>query len=209
MDYRKIEYLSAGMVRHIRQLRWRLVIKLNKVFEKATGVKPFSVNRLADASILPDIEKNVFESHSADIFNRIENDAYDCFRKYEQKSIEDIRGGRFEDLESNIGRALHFLQDMNNPMHVKSPSNTAKVDLRAHKQFEDSAMFMQKDVLQGLKDTYKPLNDFEFSLRAGLESTSKNSHSDLKDDRFKIEGLKNSYIATYEFLLKLAKIITN
>lgn len=185
--------------------------RINKFYTKKVGLKPFDAEKLINASILPDLEKNPLESHSADIFERRPNDAYDCFRKYESIVIDDIQQGNNNNIELNIGRALHFLQDMNDPKHVISfEGSISKSEKASHKRFEDSAVLIQKEVLQEAKLNNQPTGDFEQALQDSLEISSKNAklpQNEQNIKKLKIEGLTNSYKVTYEFLAKLAETV--
>lgn len=188
---------------------------INKAYSKNPSNRLFNVNNLMKGSVLPDIEKHLPGSHSADIFNPRKGDALENFKRYEKLILKELKMGKCERLEFNIGRALHFLQDMQNPKHVIFSPRQSKADKINHKHFEDSAVKIQNATIKEARNLYSDKREgFEKILQQSLEQTSNNAHLPKRiaqtahcQTKLKQKGLINSYNVTYEFLAKIAELL--
>lgn len=193
----------------------------NKVNKEVCPNSPngiFNVQNITYASILPDKEKHEPGSHSANIMKLRDGDAFASFKKYDKKIKELIQSGNIEKLDENIGRALHYLQDMMNPFHVIYKQKFSKTEKDFHKMFEKQAILIQHDTISQAKLNI-PGNDIDFmtflkeKMNIAKEKSNQVVNLSLKHKvdftELQKETLTDSYQITYKYLKNIAKIMLN
>jgi len=196
----------------------------NAVNKKMTGNAAdgiFNTMAITLASPLPDKEKHVPHSHSADIDSLQSGDAYDTFQQNDKKIKEEIKSGNSKNLEDLIGRNLHYLQDMTDPAHAMDYLTfiPTQKDKDIHLQIENDAKRIQKSAIvyaKQLPDNED--NDFDTFLTNKMSQTKeiykdikevyskrKNATNKVKLETLETKSLVNSYQVTYRYLKSLAE----
>lgn len=191
------------------------VNKVNKTFRCFGENAVFNTKLLTEASILPDRDLYIAGSHSADIDNPRVGDAFSKFKEIDKKIRHLIKNNDSEFLNENIGRALHYLQDMQNPLHVNYAPKSAKREKLLHSKFEESAVSIQHETIKSVvpQKLDKSLS-FENFLEIKMNESKaianyiiQNLASMTNTVELERQGLKNAYQVTYKYLSELAKLM--
>ena len=148
--------------------------------------------------------------HFADIDNLSNDppDAYSLAVTYTNKAIDAHRSGLYGKRDDYLGYALHFIQDMLNPVHVVFVAVPKGHPERVlHKEFENVAETVMKDTFAktNIDDVDTELPFFEKILPDAMRSTKDlllriktNDYNNLSE--IAIEALGNTYKTTNLYL---------
>lgn len=189
--------------------------KINKASTHKDGKPIFDARQLTEASILPDKEPHSVNAHAADITKLRSDDALASFNQYDANVRVLIKSKNKEGLSENIGRALHYLQDMQNPMHVNSTVAPCAAEMALHKEFETHAVSIQNETIKYAKGIQvdKPVEFGEFltvkmkEAKVMANYITRNLPTINKLLPTEQQGLINSYQVTYKYLTTLAKLM--
>jgi len=189
--------------------------KINKASTHKGGKIIFNTKLLTESSILPDKAPHPMGSHSADVTKLRDGDAFAVFQQYDKNIRAMIKSKNSEGLSDNIGQALHYLQDMQNPMHVNFNDKPSDAEMLFYLQFENDAIKIQHEMINYAKGIQiaKPIKFDDFLNLKMKDSKLMANHiarnlTKVKD-RLAIDqqSLINSYQVTYKYLSDLAALI--
>lgn len=197
-----------------RYITEKLVAKHNSSLPAS---ERFNYEILKYSCVEPDFSrKNItkyIHGHFADIDNPSNEpaDAFCLAVRYTNKAVEAHKNGRYSKRDDYLGYALHFIEDMLNPMHVvfvKVPKGDPERVL--HKKFEGIAESLMVDEIS--KIDAKSIGDaspfFKKTLPDAMRKT-KNLMRKIKEDEnpdlpsIAAEAIKNTYETTNQYFKKL------
>lgn len=198
-------------------------------YDRLQGTKKFNnidTEVLELGCIEPDFDRkkvvNHCHGHFADYDDLIKrpkiNNAYNLAIRYTEKAIQAFNDNNPGGQALNMGRAIHFIQDMLNPYHVVFREVDKNHPERImHKQFEKKAKDLQMKVAQNTridkidKNTQEGFfKTFLPSLMKKTKQISKTLKNDSITERRAIEkSLQNTLIATCRFLEMFPGNLTN
>lgn len=191
--------------------------KVNKEFCKNSTNLIFNVPMITESSILPDKEKHLPGSHAADITNLKKGDAFFNFNTMDKKIKTQIDNGNYTQISEDIGRALHYLQDMINPFHVLIKSKLSESDKTSHFKFEQDALTVQSDCITLAKNTaIEEESDFYSFLKKKMQkakdksiliNTPMSKRKPINLKQMQKDSIIDSYQITYAYLKHLAKML--
>lgn len=179
----------------------------------------FNLEIIRYGCVEPDFSrKNItkyIHGHFADIDN-LSNDPPDArmlLSKYTRLAIEANSNRNYSKRDMYVGYALHFLQDMLNPLHVVfTPLEKNHPDRLFHKRFENIAEGLQGSVVNGVE--FKENNLEKHFFREALPEAmrkAKNHLEKIKNHDFDniseiaIQSLDNTYKTTDLYFKKLCR----
>lgn len=193
-----------------RLITQKVINRTNLFLPKA---EEFNYEILKYSCVEPDLSrKNITKyvhGHFADIDNPSFEppDALQLTKIYTQKATEAHQLGLFQKRDDYLGYALHFLQDMLNPVHVVFvPAPKGHPERIMHKHFEEVATEIQDDVLSeaNLSSVSEEQSFFRKTLPTAMR-TAKNQLIQLKKSGSNARNiakwaLLNTYITTSHYL---------
>lgn len=178
-----------------------------------SGADELNYEILKYSCIEPDFSrKNITKyvhGHFADIDNPSFNppDALQLTKIYTKKATEAHKMGLVKKRDDYLGYALHFLQDMLNPVHVVFvPAPKGHPERIMHKDFENIAAEIQENILSETNLTFAPEGEsfFQETLPRAMRTAKIQLNYLKKDgsDRQKIAkaALQNTYLTTNSYL---------
>jgi len=191
--------------------------KVNKDFCGNSTTLIFNVQKITDASILPDKERHLPGSHAADITKLRNGDALSSFEKIDKRIKQLIKKGSYDELSEYIGKALHYLQDMMNPFHVTAKPKLSQSEKNSHFRFEKDTVLTQHDYITLAKETpLADINDFpaflnrkmhEAKEKSDLINTPLSKRKAINLKTMQKEAVIDSFQVSYAYLRQLAKVI--
>lgn len=184
--------------------------KINKLNRNNKNTISYNVEKLISASVLPD-KMHKDTPHIADIDFLEEINAYTMFKKFDKKAKTAYKQGNEEQFHTNIGKAIHYLQDMMCPPHCSAKKRTrTKAEMMNHKHFEDTTEKFQHDTIQEAKLEHKGidtnLDDYiKNKMRNTKELKQKRESNKLNLKKTIIFSLKNGYDISFEYLNSVIK----
>jgi len=159
-----------------------------------------------------DITKYI-HGHFADIDNPSTEppDAFQLAKRYSEKAIEAHKNGMYKKRDDYLGYALHFIQDMLNPVHVVFiPVPKGHPERILHKNFETLAAKMQEDTFMKTRLTEPDLstNFFGKTLPTAMREAKnqllqlKSGNGENMQDIANL-ALQNTYRTTHIYLQNL------
>ena len=155
-----------------------------RAIEKANFSMPshaqFNDGILNYSCVEPDLSRKYvtkfIHGHFADIDNLSSDppDAYALVQKYTDKALEAHKVQQYNKRDNYLGYALHFLQDMLNPMHVVFNLVPKEHPERiAHKHFEQIATTIENEVVENTELQQIPefLSFFDEVLPVAMRDT--------------------------------------
>ena len=146
----------------------------------------------------PDIDENdgVFKDHFYNIatqrnFMGEKMSALVKFRQHYRNALINYKKGRMAKCWEELGRAIHFLEDINTPVHggYDRPTDAMK-RLPMHVAFEKTCILVQDECLADIN-----INELQYYLDNTLDDIAKTCARKSNDNYF---ALKNGYIAEEE-----------
>jgi hypothetical protein len=161
--------------------------------------------------------KSYINGHFADIDNLSTEppDAYALAKLYTQKMLKENKNKNYEKRDMYLGYALHFIEDMLNPVHVVFKKAPKFSPIRvSHKKFEGVATTVEKNVVKNTKlEKYNYKEDFfSQTLPKAMRYTkvlSKKVSVNNSSNYLNISerALKNTYITVNKYLHYIVKQI--
>jgi len=193
---------------------WMVVEKYNKLLPKSEA---FNYEILKYSCIQPDLErKNItkyIHGHFADVDNLSTEppDAYSLCVLYTNKAIHAHKNGNYSKRDDYVGYALHFLQDMLDPMHVEfKPLKKEHPERIFHRFIEEIAEKRQGLIFKRLEsldigssgsffaETLPKAMRKNKNLFLKIKSTGCGNATEVVD-----RALENTYITTDIYIKKL------
>lgn len=184
--------------------------KINKLNRNNKDAFKFNTMKLVEASTLPDkIHKDT--PHIADVDNLEGINGYSLFKNFHHKAIEAFKNEDLSNFETNVGKAIHYLQDIINPYHVSAKKMKQKqIAMINHKHFEDRAEQFQHNAIQEARLEHQKSDLGLEEFVKNKMKTAKNIKNDKKINSPKniTTSLKNSYKVSFEYLSKVQEEIS-
>lgn len=154
--------------------------------------------------------------HFADIDNPSSNppDALQLAKRYSEKAIDAHKNGLYKKRDDYLGYALHFIQDMLNPVHVVFvPVPKGHPERVLHKRFETLAATIQEDTFNTTRLPEIDYNNQFFekvlpeAMRKAKNQLIKLKEGNLENEKMQniaAQALQNTYKTTYLYLQNFA-----
>lgn len=112
-------------------------------------------------------------------FNGEDDSALYRFKLHYNKALELYKDGKLMDSISELGRSLHFLEDMNTPVHTNNQSFLdSTIDVFLHTSFEKRCVEIQSEVVSNMLK-----REFDYYRNNTVEQAAKSS-AFLANDNF-------------------------
>lgn len=152
--------------------------------------------------------------HRHDYCKNLPNNAFDYYKKHVSLMISAIKSENKQLIWEHAGRALHFLQDMAQPLHTqKSPSFCGVIKFIEHLKFERFVRKKQAIFIENHSTITPKIRSFEelFLNTVRVSSQSEPPVAANKDKWINIgrAGINEAIDSTTEFLTKVKKMILN
>jgi len=185
----------------------------NKINAKVPNPIHIDMETILEGCIAPDFARkkisNYIHGHFANIDKLSSDppDAYNLFLHYSQKAIKTNKKAFFDHREyikrdKYLGYALHFLQDMLNPFHVKyRPLPSEHPERIFHRRFEQMAEKYQSPLIKKLSVQSVNYGDVDNKIFVPQAMrTAKDLHKHVKNYEYKgiVDVLKTSLENTYK-----------
>jgi len=112
-------------------------------------------------------------------FNGEDDSALYRFKMHYDNALNLYKEGKITDALSELGRALHFLEDMNTPVHTNNQSFLdSTIDVFLHTSFEKRCVEIQSEVVSKML-----VREFDYYCNNSIEQIGKSS-AFLANDNF-------------------------